>query len=70
MTTMPLVYSTNALINKKPMKHIIPLDTLQMTSLLSMNNLTAAACCNFSQLQVSFLPLAILLTSLVPDAAN
>lgn len=52
---MPLVYITFVLINRNTMKHTIPFDTQQMTSLESVNNLTAAACCNFIQLhQLSF----------------
>lgn len=55
MTTMPLVYVTFVLINRNTMKHTVPLDTQQMTSLESVNNLTATACCNIFQLhQLSF----------------
>lgn len=44
---------------------------MQMISLLPVNNLTAAAFCNFIQLhQRTFLPVAVLLRGLALDTAK
>lgn len=49
--------------------HFIPSDAANY--LTCVNNPTAAACCNFIKLhQLSFLPVAILLSGLAPDAAK